>query len=151
MSRLTFIIFVLLFCAYQVYAQNSFTNPFVFTYEIEYSSEYSDSITSPATTKIEVKYDKDTKSSMCCISYNGEQKYFGRILDRRLESNNQIFVLEKYFYDKYNACLLITKEATENSDMKVGMIYYANQNEDTASEKTCYCLFLKDVDSLQNH
>ena len=149
MNRLAFIVFLSLFWAYQIYAQDSFVNPYVFTYEIEYSSEYPDSITYPTTTKMEVKYDKSTKNSICCISYNGEQKYWGRILDRRLEPNHQVYVLEKYFFNKYNACLLITKEADVNSDTKVGMIYYANQNEDTASEKTCYCLFLKDVDATQ--
>lgn len=148
MKRLAISMFMLLSCAYQVYAQDSFANPLTFIYEIEYSSEYTDSIVSPSTTRVEVKYDINTRTSICRILYNGELKYSGRILDSRLERDRQTFVLEKYFSNKYNACLLIAKESTEISDTKVGMIYYANQNEDPASEKTCYCLFLKDVDEI---
>ena len=63
----------------------------------------------------------------------------------RIGQNEQVFVLEKYFADKYNACLLIVREAEEISNMKIGMIYYANQKEDPEPKKTCYCLLLKDA------
>ena len=151
MNRLAIIVFTLLSCAYQSYAQDSFANPYAFTYIIEYSTEYADSITSPEETKIEVKYDKNTRTSTCNISYNGVQKYGGTILDKQIEANRQLFILEKYFFNKYNACLLIAKEPDTISDTKVGMIYYANQREDAAPEKTCYCLFLKDVDVKQTY
>ena len=78
--------------------------------------------------------------------YNGEQRYQGRILDIQLDKDHQTFVLEKYCMNKYNACLLVARGTGENRDAKIGMIYYANQKEDPASEKTCYCLMLKDVD-----
>lgn len=73
------------------------------------------------------------------------------MLDRRLERDKQEYVLENYFFNKYNACLLITRETDENSDTKVGMIFYANQREDSAPQKTCYCLFLKDEETTVNH
>lgn len=97
--------------------------------------------------KLEVKYDIDRKASTCSLSYNGEQRYLGRVLDMRLEKDRQTFVLENYFQNRYNACLLVAREGGENSDIKIGMIYYANQKEDSASEKTCFCLLLKDVDT----
>lgn len=143
-SLVTFIIVI--FCTCISYAQDSFFNPYSFAYEIEYSTEYIDSITLPTATKIEVQYDVESKTSTCTISYNGEQKYQGRVLDMQLDQSKQTFVLEKYFYKKYNACLLVVKEPEENSDLKVAMIYYANMKEDSASGKTCYCLLLKDIE-----
>lgn len=151
MKKTISIILLLLSCAYATYAQDSFFNPYSFTYEIEYTSEYDDSISAPEATKIEVKYDKEIKTSMCVITFNGEQKYKGRILDMRLGQNNQTFVLDKYFFDKYDAFLLVVRENEGNSNMKIGMIYYANQSEDSASEKTCYCMMLKDVEKEQKH
>lgn len=74
------------------------------------------------------------------------EKYCGRVLDRRLEKDVQVFVLERYFLNKYNACLQITRKSEDLTDQKIGMIYYANQKEDTAKEKTCYCLLLRDSD-----
>ena len=81
-SLVTFIIVI--FCTCISYAQDSFFNPYSFAYEIEYSTEYIDSITLPTATKIEVQYDVESKTSTCTISYNGEQKYQGRVLDMQL-------------------------------------------------------------------
>ena len=105
-----------------------------------------DTIASSNLARLEVRYDATQKSSVCSIMYNGEQRYQGRILDIQLDKDHQTFVLEKYFMNKYNACLLVARGTGENRDAKIGMIYYANQKEDPASEKTCYCLMLKDVD-----
>ncbi len=146
MNRSLTIVLLLLSCAYSVYAQDSFQNPYKFTYEIEYTSEYMDTIASSNLARLEVRYDATQKSSVCSIMYNGEQRYQGRILDIQLDKDHQTFVLEKYFMNKYNACLLVARGTGENRDAKIGMIYYANQKEDPASEKTCYCLMLKDVD-----
>ena len=146
MNRSLTIVLLLLSCAYSVYAQDSFQNPYKFTYEIEYTSEYMDTIASSTLARLEVRYDATQKSSVCSIMYNGEQRYQGRILDIQLDKDHQTFVLEKYFMNKYNACLLVARGTGENRDAKIGMTYYANQKEDPASEKTCYCLMLKDVD-----
>jgi len=150
MNRSLTIVFLLLSCAYKTFAQDSFQNPYRFVYEIEYTSEYMDTIASTNLAKLEVSYDKEQKSSVCSITYNGEQKYQGRVLDMQLDKDHQTFVLEKYFMNKYNACLMVARGTGENRDAKIGMIYYANQKEDSASEKTCYCLMLKDVDHKQN-
>ena len=143
MTRLLIAV-LFLSCAYS-YAQDSFSNPYSFSYEIESSTEYNDSILSPQTTRLDVNYDNRLKTPICLIRYNGKQMYEGRILDMRIGQNEQVFVLEKYFADKYNACLLIVREAEEISNMKIGMIYYANQKEDPEPKKTCYCLLLKDA------
>ena len=150
MNRSLSIVLLILSCAYTAYAQDSFRNPYTFSYEIEYTSEYMDTIASSDLAKLEVKYDKEKKSSVCSIMYNGEQKYQGRILDIQIAKDHQTFVLEKYFMNKYNACLMVARGTGENSDVKIGMFYYANQKEDPASEKTCYCLMLKDVDKKLN-
>jgi hypothetical protein len=131
---------------YLIYAQDSFTNPFSFTYNIEYSTEYTDSIYHPDETKIEVRYDKNKRLSVCRILFNGNIKYSGYILDTQLNSNNQTYILEKYFDNKYDACLSITKNSELADDQKVAMIYFANLQEDPSPNKTCICMFLKDED-----
>ena len=151
MRRSLSIVLLLLSCAYNVYAQDSFRNPYNFTYEIEYTSEFMDTIASSGLATLEVRYDAAQKTSVCSVMYKGEQKYQGRILDIQLDKDRQTFVLEKYFMNKHNACLLVARGTGENIETKIGMIYYANQKEDPASEKTCYCLMLKDVDKKQNH
>lgn len=146
MNRSLTIVLLFLSCAYSVYAQDSFRNPYSFVYEIEYTSEFMDTIASTDLARLEVRYDAVQKSSVCSIMYNGEQKYKGRILDMQLDKDHQTFVLEKYFMNRYNACLIVARGTGEHRDTKIGMIYYANQKEDSASGKTCYCLMLKDVD-----
>ena len=138
------VILFLLFCACACYAQNSFQNPFSFTYSIESSSELNDSISKPESTKIKVCYDKNN-TSICTILYNGEVKYCGRIIDMKLYNDYQIFILENFFQQCCNACLTIVRDSNLNNDQKIAMIYYANQDEDTAFEKTCICMFLTDI------
>ena len=142
---------LLISCACNLHAQDSFLNPYPFSYEIDYSSEFVDSIASPEMTMLDVRYDPEEKVSECCILYNGEQKYHGRILDMQLDNSRQIFVLEKYFSGKYDACLMVVREAEENSNIKVGMLYYADQKKDVSAEKTCYCMLLKDVEANTKH
>ena len=143
-------IFMILFCVLQVCAQDSFHNPYRFSYYIDYSTEFEDSIQIPEMTRIDVKYDAKRKSPICTILFNGEQKYLGRILDSNLDLDHQTFLLDSFFENKYNAYLCITR-GSDFDDQKVGMIYYANPQEDIAPEKTCYCYFLSDVETTSDY
>lgn len=145
MNKVLILILVLQFCAKVSFAQDSFHNPYTFSYYIDFTTEFKDSICIPEQTRIDVTYDKKSKVSYCTIMLNGEQMYKGRILDRKIESDNQTFLLDKYFVQKYNACLSIIR-GSEIDNLKVAMIYYANQSEDREDDKTCYCLFLTDVE-----
>lgn len=141
MYRLVFF-FVLLSCGILSRAQDSFHNPNRFKYIIERSSEYeTDSICG----KLSVSYDNETCMSSYCLQYNDGREIKGLVIDKQLDLNSQVFKLEKFFYGKYNACIAIYRKDSGESQ-KVGFIYYDNQEEDVAPEKTCIFLMLEDYD-----
>lgn len=139
-----FIFCALLFCASICLAQDSFFNPNSFRYSIDSSSEYPDGLDESEPSCIDVIYDFAKRISLCTITINGNIAYSGKILDKRLDKDNQMYLLENFFQGKYNGYMSITRGA-DSDNIKVAMIYYANQH-DEISKNTCICLLLTDID-----
>ena len=145
LRSVSIIIIIILSCARNGFAQDSFHNPNTFTYLIEYSSELSEEKSYTVCGVLAVRYDALTRVSSYQVSYKDGTERTGRILDKTLEQDRQVFLLEAFFPGKKNAVMSIIK-GKELTNMKVAMIYYSNQDEDTNKEKTCICLILLDSD-----
>ena len=145
LRSVSIIIIIILSCARNGFAQDSFHNPNTFTYLIEYSSELSKEKSDTVCGVLAVRYDALTRVSSYQVSYKDGTERTGRILDKTLEQDRQVFLLEAFFPGKKNAVMSIIK-GKELTNMKVAMIYYSNQDEDTNKEKTCICLILLDSD-----
>lgn len=135
---------IILFCAETSFAQDSFNNPISFSYSIDCSSDYPDGLDESKASRINVVYDKKSRMSHCTITINDNIVYSGKILDKQLKSEQQLFLLENFFQGKYNAYMSITKGA-DYDDLKVAMIYNAQQKDDPVNNK-CICLLLTDID-----
>lgn len=145
----SFLLYVTLFCASVCLAQNSFNNPNSFSYTIDSSSDYQEGLDEGKSSRIDVTYDSAKKFSSCTITINDNVIYSGRILDKQLYKDNQLFMLENFFEGKHNGYMSITK-GNESDNIKVALIYYAKQI-DEASRNTCICLLLTDIDITPNN
>lgn len=136
----------MLSCVSYGYAQDSFYNPNRFSYFIEFSTEYAENEKLDTIAKIEVTYDDKKGVSHYSISTKDSIMHQGRILDKQLFSDHQIFLLENYFGKNANAKLIIAKGG-QLDNQKVAFVYYDNPEEDPKEEKTCHYMML--VDGLE--
>lgn len=124
-------------------AQDSFHNPNRFVYVIDSSSECASDTC--ACGRFSMTYDTASRQSFYSLSYVDGRECKGRVLDKQLEQDRQLFRLQHFFEDRYDADMVICRKSADDSQ-KVAFVYFANQQEDLSPEKTCIFLILEDYE-----
>lgn len=146
-KRILFIFLIKLFCALHCLAQDSFTDPYSFSYNIDFSSELTKDSISSKTGMIETTFNKEEKISYCRILYENCKRYEGRIIDMQLYHDRQEFTLEKFTSGTYNAKLIIVK-SDELSDKKIALIYYTDTKDQSLKDR-CICMILSNIETVK--
>lgn len=127
-------------------AQDSFHNPNRFVYIIDCTSDcISDTCVSGM---FSMTYDSDSRTSFYTLQYSDGREHKGRVLDKQLEKDRQLFRLQNFFEEKYDADMVIYKSSTDDSQ-KIAFVYFTNQGEDHSSKKKCIFMILGEYDPVQ--